>query len=74
MGAVYALERVARDSPKDPWTIMEILCTLIREKYPRPDIYSSPDAEGGDTMESGYTSTAAIPDRIVATKIEPDES
>jgi len=31
-GALYALERIAKDSPKDHWTIMEILSSYIREK------------------------------------------
>ncbi|MHC5599078.1 MAG: pentapeptide repeat-containing protein [Nostoc sp.] len=29
--AIYALERIAKDSPKDHWTIMEILAAFIRE-------------------------------------------
>ncbi len=32
MGAIYALERIAKDSPKDHWTIMEVLTSLVREK------------------------------------------
>ena len=30
-GAIYALERVAHDSPKEYWTIMEILTAFVRE-------------------------------------------
>ena len=30
-GAIYALERVAQDSPKEYWTIMEILTAFVRE-------------------------------------------
>ncbi len=33
-GALYALERIAKDSPKDHWTIMEILSSYIRDKSP----------------------------------------
>lgn len=32
--AIYALERIAKDSPKDHWTIMEILAAFIRENAP----------------------------------------
>jgi hypothetical protein len=32
LGGMYALERIAKDSPKDHWTIMEILSAFIREK------------------------------------------
>lgn len=31
LGAIYALERIARDSEKDHWTIMEILTAYIRD-------------------------------------------
>jgi uncharacterized protein YjbI with pentapeptide repeats len=33
-GAIYSLERIAKDSPKDHWTIMEILTSFIQEKSP----------------------------------------
>jgi hypothetical protein len=32
LGGIYALERIAKDSPKDYWTIMEVLTSFIREK------------------------------------------
>ncbi len=32
LGGLYALERIAKDSPKDHWTVMEILSAYIREK------------------------------------------
>lgn len=32
LGAIYALERIAKDSEKDYWTIMEILTAYVREK------------------------------------------
>ena len=31
-GGIYALERIAKDSPKDHWTIMEVLTSFIQEK------------------------------------------
>lgn len=30
LGAIYALERIARDSERDHWPIMEVLCAYIR--------------------------------------------
>lgn len=34
IGAIYALERIAKDSDKDYWQIIEILTAYIREKSP----------------------------------------
>jgi len=31
LGGIYALERIARDSKKDHWTIMEVLTAYVRE-------------------------------------------
>ncbi|WP_392476193.1 pentapeptide repeat-containing protein [Nostoc sp. C110] len=37
-GAIYTLERIAKDSAKDHWTIMEVLTAFVRENAPRkPD-------------------------------------
>lgn len=35
LGSVYALERIARDSRKDHWTVMEVLAAFIRENARR---------------------------------------
>jgi hypothetical protein len=34
LGGIYALERIASDSPRDYWTIMEVLMTYVRENAP----------------------------------------
>jgi uncharacterized protein YjbI with pentapeptide repeats len=34
LGAIYALERIARDSERDHWPIMEILTAYVRENAP----------------------------------------
>jgi len=34
LGGIYALERIARDSERDHWTVMEILTAYIRERVP----------------------------------------
>lgn len=36
LGAIYALERLARDSPRDQPTIIEVLSAFIRTTTPRP--------------------------------------
>jgi uncharacterized protein YjbI with pentapeptide repeats len=34
LGAIYALERISRDSEKDHWTVVETLAAFIRENAP----------------------------------------
>ena len=34
LGGIYALERIAKDSFKDHWTIMEVLTAFVRERSP----------------------------------------
>jgi hypothetical protein len=34
IGGIYSLERIAKDSPKDQWTIMEILTAFVRKNCP----------------------------------------
>jgi hypothetical protein len=34
LGGIYALERIARDSEKDHWPIMEVLTAYVRENAP----------------------------------------
>ncbi len=36
IGGIYALERIAKDSPKDFWTIMEVLTSYVRENSSLP--------------------------------------
>ncbi|MBD2033906.1 pentapeptide repeat-containing protein [Leptolyngbya sp. FACHB-321] len=36
IGAIYSLERIAKDSSKDHWTIMEVLTAFIRNRSPLP--------------------------------------
>ncbi|MGA7934684.1 MAG: pentapeptide repeat-containing protein [Kovacikia sp.] len=36
VGAIYALARLAKDSPRDYWTIMEMLAFFLREQCPLP--------------------------------------
>jgi uncharacterized protein YjbI with pentapeptide repeats len=36
LGAIYALERIARDSARDHWTIMEVLTAYVRQNAAAP--------------------------------------
>ncbi len=35
LGGIYALERIARDSQRDHWPVMEVLTAFVRERAPR---------------------------------------
>ncbi|MEP0873901.1 pentapeptide repeat-containing protein [Trichocoleus desertorum AS-A10] len=41
IGGIYALERIANDSPKDYWQIIEVLAAYVRERAPWPPKPSS---------------------------------
>lgn len=36
LGAIYTLERIAKDSKDDHWTVMEVLTAFVRENAPLP--------------------------------------
>ena len=80
IGGIYALERVARDSPKDHPTVMEVLAAFIRrhsrEPWPppaepgagpstRPDIYAPP------TRPDVYAAVTVIGRRTVRNDSQP---
>lgn len=46
LGGIYALERIARDSRKDYWTVMEVLTAYVRENAKWPPPATSEDAGG----------------------------
>ncbi|MGB8259166.1 MAG: pentapeptide repeat-containing protein [Terracidiphilus sp.] len=43
LGAIYALERIAQDSPRDHWTIMEVLTAYVRQNAPWPEQEPTPE-------------------------------
>lgn len=47
LGGIYALERIARDSQKDHWTVMEVLTAFVRENA----FYRHGSALEGDLRE-----------------------
>ena len=42
LGGIYALERIAHDSHRDHWVIMEVLTAFVRERAPRKEKSVSP--------------------------------
>jgi hypothetical protein len=44
LGGIYALERIARDSPGDHWPIMEVLTTYVRDNAPWPPKNNQPSS------------------------------
>ena len=52
LGGIYALERIAKDLPKDHWTIMEVLTAYIREKAPLKKKKNPPPNEGSSEEEN----------------------
>ena len=50
LGGIYALERIAKDSPKDEWTIMEVLTAYVRQNAPMREPFKLP---GGELQHTG---------------------
>jgi len=46
LGGIYALERIAKDSVRDHWTIMEVLSAFVRENAPLKEDLEAKKAEG----------------------------
>ena len=63
LGGIYALERIARDSERDFWPIMEVLTAYVRENAPfrRPSADAGTAAEGqaGTVAEAGQEAAAS---------------
>jgi uncharacterized protein YjbI with pentapeptide repeats len=56
LGGIYALERIARDSPRDYGPVMEVLTAFVRQESPLP----------GDTAATPATSAPPIPLEVEA--------
>jgi uncharacterized protein YjbI with pentapeptide repeats len=68
-GAIYSLERVAQDSPKEYWTIMEILTAFVRENTTSGSAQENPGEE--DTPQYNLSTETEIPRlRFVEQKVE----
>ena len=55
IGALFALERLAKDSPTDHWTIMELLSRFVTEKSPR-----SKDSDSSSKLSSDVQAAITI--------------
>jgi len=51
LGGIYALERIARDSAYDHWTVMEVLTAYVRENAPWPP--KDMQQQQGDPLSKG---------------------
>jgi uncharacterized protein YjbI with pentapeptide repeats len=66
LGGLYALERIAKDSPKDHSAIMEILCDFIREKSKeqRESYWKEQDAKQNEIASNTNFNTGNINSNI----------
>jgi hypothetical protein len=54
LGGIYALERIARDSEKDHWAVMEVLTAFVRENAPwKGDRTSGEERETHSSAKEG---------------------
>ena len=72
IGAIYALERIARDSQKDHWTVMEVLTAFIKEnaKAPSPTPTTASIESRGSTGTTNVTPTPTSASDGIATDIQ----
>jgi Pentapeptide repeats (8 copies)/Pentapeptide repeats (9 copies) len=64
LGGIYSLERIAKDSPKDHWTIMEVLSSFIKERSPIP----------AEASSSPITTDVQAATKVIARRIYQNES
>ena len=70
IGGVFALERIAIDSPKDHWTIMEVLCSYIRMNSPVAGPYEKVVGHANlHKKNKGGSSNTIFPDHVIQTII-----
>jgi uncharacterized protein YjbI with pentapeptide repeats len=60
LGAIYALERIARDSPRDHWTIVEVLTAYVRQNAPAPAQTPTQEENENVIVEGPTTEIQAI--------------
>ena len=52
IGGIYSLERITKDSPKDQWTIMEVLTAMVRKNSPIPEKIKKLDDKSEDKIKT----------------------
>jgi uncharacterized protein YjbI with pentapeptide repeats len=68
LGAVYALERTMKDSPKDHWMVLETLAAFVRHRCPLPK-----EEESGGESYGKTTSEANVEDMSRASRFIKDK-
>jgi hypothetical protein len=59
LGGIYALERIARDSARDHWVIMEVLTAYVREHSPRKQ--NDPTGQKPETPKENPLAAPDVP-------------
>lgn len=72
-GGIYGLERIARDSPNDHWTVMEILTAYVRENSPAAKTVENRTAPNGAEIPPLAKDIQAILTVIGRRKLEHEE-
>jgi uncharacterized protein YjbI with pentapeptide repeats len=62
LGGIYSLERIARDSDRDYWTVMSVLSAFVREHSPNAKS-KKPEESQLPLWPSDVTAAAAVLDR-----------
>lgn len=66
LGAIYALERIAKDSRDDHWTVMETLAAFIRQRAPYPPPEDESDDDDSEKKAECPPVSAELHNRIQA--------
>jgi uncharacterized protein YjbI with pentapeptide repeats len=69
LGAIYALERIARDSSRDHGPIMEVLTAYVRERAPAPSAQGGPGPDVHSKGAAPVPTDEAKPSQTLATDI-----
>ncbi|MEU8990454.1 pentapeptide repeat-containing protein [Streptomyces sp. NPDC048558] len=74
LGAIYALERIMRDSEKDHATVVEVLAAFVRQHSPwKPDAgtgATEPEVRPSDDVQAALTVLGRRPEREEAFRID----
>ena len=60
LGGIYALERIARDSERDHWTIMEVLTAFVRENARWQEDQPTPRRAGPPRLRADIQTTLTV--------------
>jgi uncharacterized protein YjbI with pentapeptide repeats len=65
LGGIFALERIARKSEEDHWTVMEVLCAYVRENAPLKPGAKPEETSGVEEEEQETTGKPSLqPPRV----------